>query len=94
MMEEGKPTAPKSGGAGASQYKQQGSENPLHPAGANGSGDTIDRPMSEMTVHRLRHLPVVERGRLIGLVSIGDVVKMRVSEVEMETTAMRDYTAG
>ena len=35
--------------------------------------DTIDRLMSEMTVHRFRHMPVVERGRLIGVVSIGDL---------------------
>jgi CBS domain-containing protein len=53
--------------------------------------DPIDRLMSEMTTHRLRHMPVVERGRLIGLVSIGDVVKMRIAEVEMETTATREY---
>jgi CBS domain-containing protein len=56
--------------------------------------DTIDRLMSEMTVHRFRHMPVVERGRLIGLVSIGDVVKMRIAEVEMEAAATRQYTAG
>jgi CBS domain-containing protein len=37
-----------------------------------GEADPIDRLMSEMTVHRFRHMPVVERGRLIGLVSIGD----------------------
>ena len=53
--------------------------------------DPIDRLMSEMTTHRFRHMPVVERGRLIGLVSIGDVVKMRIAEVEMETTATREY---
>jgi CBS domain-containing protein len=56
--------------------------------------DTIDRLMSEMTVHRFRHMPVVEKGRLIGLVSIGDVVKMRIAEVEMEAAATRQYTAG
>ena len=56
--------------------------------------DTIDRLMSEMTVHRFRHMPVVEKGRLIGLVSIGDVVKMRIAEVEMEAAATRMYTAG
>ena len=56
--------------------------------------DTIDRLMSEMTVHRFRHMPVVEKGRLIGLVSIGDVVKMRIAEVEMEAAATRKYTAG
>jgi signal-transduction protein with cAMP-binding, CBS, and nucleotidyltransferase domain len=47
--------------------------------------------MAEMTTHRFRHMPVVERGRLIGLVSIGDLVKMRISEVEMETAATREY---
>ena len=53
--------------------------------------DTIDRLMSEMSSHRFRHMPVVERGRLIGLVSIGDVVKMRIAEAEMEAAAMREY---
>ena len=53
--------------------------------------DTIDRLMSEMTVHRFRHMPVVERGRLIGLVSIGDVVKIQIAEAEMEAAAMRNY---
>ena len=53
--------------------------------------DRIDRLMSEMTTHRFRHMPVVERGRLIGLVSIGDVVKMRIAEVDMEAAATREY---
>jgi CBS domain-containing protein len=53
--------------------------------------DTIDRLMSEMSAHRFRHMPVVERGRLVGLVSIGDVVKMRIAEAEMEAAAMREY---
>ena len=55
--------------------------------------DTIDRLMGEMTAHRVRHMPVVERGRLVGLVSIGDVVRMRIAEAEMEAAAMRDYIA-
>lgn len=55
--------------------------------------DTIDRPMSEMTTRRFRHMPVVERDRLIGLVSIGDLVKMRLGEVEMEAAATREYTS-
>jgi len=55
--------------------------------------DTIDRLMAEMTAHRFRHMPVVERGRLCGLVSIGDVVRMRIAEAEMEAAAMRDYIA-
>jgi len=55
--------------------------------------DTIDRLMSEMTVHRFRHMPVVEKGRLIGLVSIGDVVKMHIVEAAMEAAATREYAA-
>ncbi len=52
--------------------------------------DTIDRLMSEMTTDRFRHMPVVERGRLIGLVLIGDVVKMHVADAEFELAAMRE----
>ena len=55
--------------------------------------DTSDQLMSEMTMHRFRHMPVVELGRLIGLVSIGDLVKMQIAEVEMEAAATREYTA-
>lgn len=53
--------------------------------------DTIDQLLSEMTSRRHRHIPVVENGQLIGLVSIGDVVKLRLAEAEMETAAMRAY---
>ena len=53
--------------------------------------DTSERLMSEMTVHRFRHMPVVELGRLIGLISIGDLVKMQIADVEMEAAATREY---
>ena len=53
--------------------------------------DTSERLMSEMTVHRFRHVPVVELGRLIGLISIGDLVKMQIADVEMEAAATREY---
>jgi len=53
--------------------------------------DTIDRLMWEMTTHRFRHMPVVERDRLIGLVSIGDLVKIYVADAEFESGAMRQY---
>ena len=57
--------------------------------------DTIDQLMSVMTERRFRHLPVLENGKLAGIVSIGDVVKHRVAEVEFEANLMRDYiTAG
>jgi len=55
--------------------------------------DTIDQLMSLMTARRFRHLPVVNEGALNGIVSIGDVVKHHIAEVEMEASAMRDYIA-
>jgi CBS domain-containing protein len=53
--------------------------------------DTLDELMAMMTARRFRHLPVVTDGALVGIVSIGDVVKHHIAEVEMEATAMRDY---
>ncbi len=53
--------------------------------------DTLDELMAMMTARRFRHLPVVTDGALVGIVSIGDVVKHHVAEVEMEATAMREY---
>jgi CBS domain-containing protein len=53
--------------------------------------DTIDELMSRMTNGRFRHIPVVENSGLAGIVSIGDVVKHHVAEVELEASAMRDY---
>lgn len=57
------------------------------------AGDTIDELMSRMTARRCRHLPVVSDGTLAGIISIGDVVKHHIAEVEMEAMAMRDYIA-
>ena len=47
--------------------------------------------MSQMTQRRIRHLPVVEDGRLIGIVSIGDLVKFRIDRIEEEAEALRTY---
>jgi CBS domain-containing protein len=47
--------------------------------------------MERMTQGKFRHLPVVEQGRLAGIVSIGDVVKHRLQEMEREQSALRDY---
>jgi CBS domain-containing protein len=55
--------------------------------------DSIDWVMNEMTKRRGRHLPVVEEGRLAGIVSIGDVVKQRLAECRFEAQAMREYIA-
>ena len=56
-----------------------------------GEDDTVASIMERMTAGRFRHMPVVANGRLVGLISIGDVVKQRVEEVEGESEAMRDY---
>lgn len=53
--------------------------------------DTVSGIMEMMTLGKFRHLPVVDEGRLVGLISIGDVVKWRVREYELEQEALRDY---
>jgi CBS domain-containing protein len=53
--------------------------------------DTVAGIMEMMTLGKFRHLPVVEEGMVVGLISIGDVVKWRVREYEMEQEALRDY---
>jgi CBS domain-containing protein len=56
-----------------------------------GEDDTIASIMEQMTAGKFRHMPVVTKGELVGLVSIGDVVKQRVGEIEHESEALRDY---
>ncbi|MGA2289525.1 CBS domain-containing protein [Bradyrhizobium sp.] len=53
--------------------------------------DTVGAIMEMMTLGKFRHLPVVEEGQVVGLISIGDVVKWRVREYESEQEALRDY---
>lgn len=55
--------------------------------------DTEAALMSLMTEHRIRHLPVVEDGALIGMISIGDVVKLRIESIEREAEEMKSYIA-
>src|SRR6476469_9257000 len=55
--------------------------------------DTIVFIMERMTAGKFRHLPVVDQGKLVGVISIGDVVKWRVHEIEDETNALREYIA-
>ena len=52
--------------------------------------DTIKRAMSLMTHTRIRHLPVMKDGELVGIVSLGDVVKHRLEELELEANVLRD----
>lgn len=58
------------------------------------SADTTDQLMAVMTEGRFRHLPVVDDGRLVGIVSIGDVVKWRLEELRTEAAALSGYVAG
>ncbi|NBN63642.1 CBS domain-containing protein [Microvirga tunisiensis] len=55
--------------------------------------DTINSVMAGMSSGRFRHMPVVSGGRVIGLVSIGDIVKHRIAQVEQEAEQMRHYIA-
>ena len=53
--------------------------------------DTVAAIMETMTSGKFRHLPVVEDDKVVGLISIGDIVKWRVKEFESEQEALRDY---
>ncbi len=56
--------------------------------------DTVGELMTEMTNRRIRHFPVVADGRLTGIVSIGDLVKSRLDEIEFEANSLRSFIAG
>jgi predicted transcriptional regulator len=53
--------------------------------------ETIGVIMERMTAGKFRHVPVIEQDQVVGVVSIGDVVKYRLLEMEHESTALRDY---
>ena len=56
--------------------------------------ESVAELMAEMTNRRIRHLPVVQDGRLCGIISIGDVVKNRLDEIEYEARSLRSFIAG
>jgi len=56
--------------------------------------DSVGDLMAMMTEHRIRHIPVMTDGVLVGIVSIGDVVKHRLDEMEYETSSLRSFIAG
>ena len=55
--------------------------------------DTIQHLMTMMTERRVRHIPVIDNGNLVGIISIGDVVKERMDEAAHEADALKDYIA-
>ena len=56
--------------------------------------DTIDHVMGKMTDGRFRHLPVLENGKLAGIISIGDIVKAKIQQAELEAEELKRYIAG
>jgi len=56
-----------------------------------GESETISSIMERMTAGKFRHMPVVDQGRVVGIISIGDVVKHRLQQMERDSAAMRDY---
>ena len=59
-----------------------------------GEGDSVDEVLAVMTERRIRHLPVLRDGRLVGMMSIGDLVKARIDEVERDVSDLMSYVAG
>lgn len=55
--------------------------------------DKVAEIMGRMTDGKFRHMPVIDGGQMIGMISIGDVVKQRIAEAEAESRAMREYIA-
>lgn len=55
--------------------------------------DSVDHLMAMMTEKRVRHIPVIDNGEMIGLVSIGDIVKRKIEETEQEAAALKQYIA-
>jgi CBS domain-containing protein len=69
-------------------------ETMTRPAVTCAPADSVADLMAEMTNRRIRHLPVVDDGRLGGIVSIGDLVKSRLDEIEYEALSLRSFIAG
>ena len=76
---------------GAAALDQKLSEAMTRKVMTCSQSDTISSVMERMTDGKFRHLPVVEQSRLLGIVSIGDVVKLRLQQMEREQSALRDY---
>jgi len=77
--------------AGAAALEEPVSQSMTRKVSTCTESETIASLMERMTAGKFRHLPVVDQGRLVGVVSIGDVVKHRLQEMERDSAAMRDY---
>jgi CBS domain-containing protein len=77
--------------AGAAALEQPVSQSMTRKVSTCTESETIASLMERMTAGKFRHLPVVDQGRLVGMISIGDVVKHRLQEMERDSAAMRDY---
>ena len=80
--------------AGESMLSMSVSELMTKPVKTCSRTDNIRDVMAQMTMSRIRHLPVEENGKLCGIISIGDVVKNRLEELETETSVLRDFIVG
>ena len=76
---------------GAGALQQPLAQSMTRTVATCGANDTISEIMDRMTRGRFRHIPVVENDRLTGIISIGDVVKQRLTEMERESEALKDY---
>lgn len=76
---------------GAAELGQPVSAVMTAPAVTVARDDSVLGALSLMTRRRIRHLPVLEAGTVVGIVSIGDLVKYRIDRIEAEARAMRDY---
>lgn len=81
-------------GGGPAVLSQQVRTVMTSPAVTIGPDMPVISALSLMTQRRIRHLPVMEDARMIGFVSIGDLVKYRIDKIEAEAAAMRDYIQG
>ena len=82
------------GKSGDSCLKNTVSQLMTHAVIACSPGDSAVSVLERMTEGRFRHMPVVQEGKLTGVISIGDVVKARINEVESENSALTDLISG
>ena len=82
-------TAAKSGAATLEQPVSQLMSSPLITCR---SSDRVDAVLATMTTQKIRHLPVIDDGKLVGMISIGDLVKHRLDEKDLEASVLRDIT--